>query len=410
MSPERSFAGHVRDALLHLYDSAHLQEHPLVRMLVDNGPVGSVSNAQALRRVLLATIEELRPAPHVPYSAREWRPYKVLHLRYVQRLSTPVILDELAISDRQYQREHARAMRAVTALLRRRAAPRNGLQTASAAPAEGNETVDEVRRLVAGAQPEPLDGRELAESVLSAVQGLADRHHVEVHLGDASALPAIYADRGLVRQVMINLLGYLLAGREGGRLYIRPARDGGEAEFAFSLSDTVERGTDEASPGTCRRLVLGQELAQAVGGRVIVKGRCAVALRLPLRQVSLLVVDDNRDVIELFKRYLGDTPYAVVGADTARDALAMARDVRPMLITIDVMMPTHDGWELLQQLKHNPETCDIPVAVCSILEEPELAHSLGADDYLKKPVAQEALLALLGRWSRGACGGAGQGC
>jgi CheY-like chemotaxis protein len=125
-----------------------------------------------------------------------------------------------------------------------------------------------------------------------------------------------------------------------------------------------------------------------------------VYLRLPTHKTVVLVVDDNDDLIRLFERYLADSPIQVIGARNAEQAMELARKARPTLITLDVMMPTHDGWEVLQNLKHHPETRAIPVAVCSILEEPHLAISLGADDYVKKPVTQKALLDLIARWER----------
>jgi Amt family ammonium transporter len=60
-------------------------------------------------------------------------------------------------------------------------------------------------------------------------------------------------------------------------------------------------------------------------------------------------------------------------------------------------MPTMDGWEILQALQANPETRDIPVIVCSVWDEPELAYSLGATYFLKKPISQRDLWAALAR-------------
>ena len=72
-------------------------------------------------------------------------------------------------------------------------------------------------------------------------------------------------------------------------------------------------------------------------------------------------------------------------------------EARPDLITLDVMMPSMDGWQVLRDLAQNPATQHIPVIVCSVLKEPELAFSLGARAYLKKPVDRLELLATLAR-------------
>ena len=75
--------------------------------------------------------------------------------------------------------------------------------------------------------------------------------------------------------------------------------------------------------------------------------------------------------------------------------MALARAQQPGIITIDLMMPGRDGWELLQALRAQPETVTIPVIVCSVLDEPELARSLGAQGCLKKPAGQVDLLQAL---------------
>jgi CheY-like chemotaxis protein len=112
----------------------------------------------------------------------------------------------------------------------------------------------------------------------------------------------------------------------------------------------------------------------------------------------VLVIDDNPEVIQLFQRYLGGGAYYVVGATTSQEALRLTREIRPHAITLDVMMPTQDGWEILQNLKNHPATKDIPVIVCSVLREHELALSLGAADFLAKPITQQMLLMALTRF------------
>jgi CheY-like chemotaxis protein len=90
----------------------------------------------------------------------------------------------------------------------------------------------------------------------------------------------------------------------------------------------------------------------------------------------------------------------VLHANTGQRALALAHDDRPDAITLDLMMPLQDGLELLKCLKADPATRDTPVVVCSVLREQALAISLGADQFLVKPVTQQALLAALHRGLR----------
>ena len=87
----------------------------------------------------------------------------------------------------------------------------------------------------------------------------------------------------------------------------------------------------------------------------------------------------------------------VIGVHEPDQVLSLARQLQPQAITLDVMMPTIDGWEVLQMLQTDPETQHIPVIVCSVWDEPELASSLGAAGFLKKPITQKDLLSALAR-------------
>jgi CheY-like chemotaxis protein len=395
---KETFAKQVRDALAHLSDTAHLQEHALCQVFAADLR-GRVTSAQALRRVLLDAIEDVRPVGQVPYSAKEWRPYRVLFRRYVQRMSLLSILEELAISERQYQREHARALRAVTTLLWDRAQQSKAGE--GDAPVSSMDKVSaEVRRLVTGAQRAAIDGEKLVRGVMQDVKGLAKGRSVVIDLDYRMGGAPIYGDRGLLRQVLLSILSHLLAQAEDGDLHIIVDGTDGEVHLAFALDCRCQTTLADMTEGTSQRLELSKQLTKAIGGRFWVTEN-AIHLRLPLQRSILLVVDDNRQVIDMFQRFLANGRFKVVGAQTADEALALAREVRPSLIMLDVMMPIRDGWEALQNLKHNPATCDIPVIVCSILNEPELAMSLGADGYIQKPVTQRDLLILLERWEQG---------
>ena len=108
-----------------------------------------------------------------------------------------------------------------------------------------------------------------------------------------------------------------------------------------------------------------------------------------------MVVDDNEDILELFRGYLSPHHYRVVTAQTGQDALSLARRLRPYAITLDLMMPDQDGWDLLQALLNQPDTQHIPIIICSVLTQKELALSLGATAFLEKPISEDTLLLAL---------------
>jgi CheY-like chemotaxis protein len=107
------------------------------------------------------------------------------------------------------------------------------------------------------------------------------------------------------------------------------------------------------------------------------------------------VVDNNVDFIRLVERFLASYPWEVIAASSVERAHAQARAHHPAAILLDVVIPDRDGWDLLLALKTTPETRDIPVIICSVLNEPEVATSLGATAYLHKPISQQQLTALL---------------
>jgi CheY-like chemotaxis protein len=118
---------------------------------------------------------------------------------------------------------------------------------------------------------------------------------------------------------------------------------------------------------------------------------------LPVDGKVLLAIEDNEGIVRVFQGYLATYGYVVMGATSGDEALRLAREVSPIAITLDIMMPTQDGWEILQVLKSDPATRSIPVIICSVLEDPQLARSLGAVAYLQKPISQADLLDVLSR-------------
>ena len=118
-------------------------------------------------------------------------------------------------------------------------------------------------------------------------------------------------------------------------------------------------------------------------------------LELNQKQKSILIVEDNEGVVELLRRYLTDQPISVIASTDLPEGLRLAGELIPDLIILDVMMKELDGWEFLRRIKLDPATSQIPVVICSVFYEPDLAKSLGAAAFLVKPVTQTNLFAIL---------------
>jgi len=105
----------------------------------------------------------------------------------------------------------------------------------------------------------------------------------------------------------------------------------------------------------------------------------------------ILSIDDNPEAIDIICKYLGED-YTVVGLLGGDEAVTKAKQLKPMAITLDVMMPRKDGWQVLRELKNDPDTQDIPVIILSIVDDQRMGFSLGAAEYIVKPVEKDVLL------------------
>jgi CheY-like chemotaxis protein len=388
----------VRDALANLYDFVALETHPLATLL-PTPPGQPKSRADCLREHLLHAIERLQPPDRaLPASAPEWRPYLILHGRYVEGITLRELQDRLCLSERQLRREHSRALQAITTLLWDQALLEPVLPQV---PAEERVGGRQWGNNLAAFQPtlEPLDPVEVTHSVARTLQRRLENEGTELHLTLPPALPPILADRVILRQILFSLLDWALDVRSEGAIAIgtevQTAQVSLEIRFRIDLSLAADMEDDplEAARYWAQRLdaTLQQTLdREARFARLV--------LALPRAdQPVVLVVDDQEPAVRMFRRFLSHTNLRVVGVQEGAKVLPMARQLHPQAITLDIMMPTIDGWEILQALQADPETRQIPVIVCSVWDEPELASSLGAAGFLKKPITQKDLLDALAR-------------
>jgi len=109
------------------------------------------------------------------------------------------------------------------------------------------------------------------------------------------------------------------------------------------------------------------------------------------KEKVVLAIDDNPDAIDLIRKYL-ERDYKVIGILSSEEAIKKAKEIKPVAITLDIMMPKKDGWQVLRELKEDEETKDIPVIIVSIIDNKTLAFSLGATDYFVKPLDGHSLL------------------
>jgi CheY-like chemotaxis protein len=135
-----------------------------------------------------------------------------------------------------------------------------------------------------------------------------------------------------------------------------------------------------------------REIVAAEGGSVEVHtsgNRVSFEFELPSAdKITVLVVDDNTDLVHFYRRYTATTRYHIVNVSEGEKVFDAVANFAPNIIVLDVMLPDVDGWEMLTRLREHPDTRTIPVIVCTVTRGEELALALGAELYVPKPVGR----------------------
>ena len=118
----------------------------------------------------------------------------------------------------------------------------------------------------------------------------------------------------------------------------------------------------------------------------------------------VLVIDDDVTVRNLMERHIAKDGVEVVTASDGKEGLKLARELNPAVITLDVLMPGADGWQVLRELKADNVLAQIPVVMCTILDDKNKGYALGAADYMNKPVSRDNLREVLSRYLSGTAG------
>lgn len=381
----------IKDVLDNLYDIASLETHPALFSVIKLPQDFSGSKGEYVRQFMLDAIEQLRPPlKELLLVAPEWRPYIILTKRYVEGLGIQELSDLLAISPRQMRRDHHKALTALTEIL-----------WAICYPHEKAEHDNDLTPVIE-VHNEMIDPLETTRGVYAMLKKQLDEKAIHVDFPTASELTPVITDRVILRQVLISLFNDILRSTPGHHLTIHCSSTGNQIVLEFisrvnGKDAHSEPGADDAAADELTAVVYWCERIHAHIEEVCTKDENGFCVRRTLwlphsEQKIMLVIDDQEPVATLFQRYLSQTEFLVIGVNHPEQAIPLARHLRPALITLDVMMPQVDGWELLQLIKLDEMLKTIPVIVCSAWNDPDLSRSLGAQVYLKKPVTQKMLL------------------
>ena len=388
----------LRESLGYLHDPYRLRHSPLAALF---GVANRHDTPSALRRILTEAIESLEPPRGTPDDSRAWRMYESLYYRYVEQFSQEEVADQMGLSARQVRREQAAAMQELAYKLWDEFGidePQAPQKTVAEAP---TPVEDALSQELAWLRETPSDTTADLQDVLPAVmiltQPLADQRGVSLNVDRFSEPMKAAIDPVALRQVLLHILDLAIAkSPPDGRIQASVRRSRWQILIRLESSGSSLSGPGPDNGDIEAKLDLAQQIGQMCGCsiRVIRNGTpfAAEITVMGVAQIPVMIVDDNVGTLQLIKRYLQGTRYHPHEIQTPQDAVPTAATLSPAVVILDVMMPQVDGWEILGRLREHPQTRHIPVVVCTILAQKELALALGAAGFLRKPFTREALL------------------
>lgn len=374
------FVGQVRDLLAHLYEPSHLHTLAIVKERADAQQRPMRSVASSVKQEVIELLEALNPGHTIYFRAPEARAYNILLLHYVERHTVQKAADELGVSERQAYRDLRQAEINLAQLLWQRHRDQGLLLPA----------YDSTAVLADSAEGEAVDLRELLVSVVDVVRPLATSASTPIHLRLPQHAIFLMLNLPVARQVLIALLSRAIQTAEVS-VAITVAEDGVRADIRMDYaprSVTPELQADAVIRSMAQRL--GWGLDWRTSGLTL-------HLSQPAQQKILLCIDDDASFSELLRRYLTGFPVLVLNAINGQQGIEQILQSSPDIVVLDVMMAGLDGWETLQRIRTYPSLQHLPVVVCSVFDNPELAYSLGATAALAKPLTPGDFLRTLER-------------
>lgn len=390
-----AFKQALRDALAGLYDPGALASNPLVNWL---GMAGDADPPRALLNLLLQAIESRKPHGEAPPQSNAWRVYHILRQRYVECYPQAEIAAGLGLGTRQLRRLHALAIDVLGDYLYGRC-QQAGPAAPPLAPATSAPDHRELEAL--GATPvEAADPAALLLAVADLLEPVAHQNGVIVQRRLPEGLPLVAIQRVPVRHAFLGIVTAALRGAAGGSVILTGDAAAGHVSLSVEVQPAPSATALVHLDG--EQTAMARQLLRLSGGDVTLSspahGQTTVTIMLPMvADVPVAIVDDNEDALQLFQRYLDGTRYRFVGTSDARQVLPLVEESAARLVVLDLMLPRVDGWELLSRLREHPNTRHIPVIICTVLPEEDLALLFGAAGLLRKPVTQADLLAALDR-------------
>ncbi len=296
---------------------------------------------------------------------------------------------------------------------------------------------------------EQFDLQEMIDEVVVTIQPLLNKHGNELIVHRDPDLTTIFADLTKVRQILFNLLSNATKFTDRGSIILTLEREPHSRDLCIRLADTGTGMTPEQMEnlfeafsqadsaihrrygGTGLGLAITRYFCEMMGGSINVTSQpnqgttFTVYLPSEVRETQLpelltfdriplpdkpkqdgeapckvLVVDDDPTFQELMQRFLAQEGFEIISASNAIEAIQLAKEIAPDVITLDVMMPQQDGWSVLMQLKSDPILSEIPVLMLTMVDNKGMGYALGAADCFMKPLNRKQISGAVRKYCR----------
>ena len=285
----------------------------------------------------------------------------------------------------------------------------------------------------------------LIDEIATTLQPAAAKNSNQIKIHVSENLGFMRADITKVRQILFNLLSNACKFTDHGTIALDVDQNDRDGYIRFRVSDTgigisekqqqnlfFEFSQADASiarkyGGTGLGLAITHRFVQLMRGQISVQsepGKGSIfTVQLPTQVVldstklarptsanddspagsriyqdTILVIDDDASVRDLMSRFLSKSGFRVVVASNGEEGLRLAKQEKPLVITLDVVMPEFDGWSVLKKLKSDPALAEIPVIIVTIVDNEPMGLDLGAASYLVKPVDRDRLAVLVEKY------------
>jgi CheY-like chemotaxis protein len=391
----------IRKALNHLYNPDYLRRSPLIQLV---GIAGRFDAPKVLQRILIQAIDTVQYRPAGSRDERRMYYYNLLHDRYVKKLGQEEVAVRLGVSLRQLAREQDHAVDILATVLAEKypalASTLSRQPLAISVQPPGAVSAD-LSRFAAETPDLPLRLSCELENITNMIEPLLSQKQISVETRLPPYTAGVMAHPVALRQALLVSIYAVLRGAGTKKILIEAQNNGEQVQITIRAEGTTNVGNLPAQAD----VEIVSRLVEMNGGWmdfIDTNDGSSAILSLPAFQHSLLlVIDDDPNFLRFVEQSGQGSCYRIVS--TPEPALAREWAIRYEIdfIMLDVMIARFDGWQLLKVLHEHPHAGKIPVVVCSTIDLEEVAYSLGASAFLRKPITREVLFATLDRLAGG---------